>query len=98
MLRANHVYRATQSRHLIGARRANKIILIAAPVLVAVAIQLEPLTRKVLNDGNLALFQLLSSLMLLIYASVVFAPGVSMVAASIARRKAPPVEQVAAAS
>ena len=98
MLRANHLYRAAQSRHLVGARRANMIILIAAPVLFALAIPLAELTRFVLNEGNLAMFQLLSSLTFLIYVAVAFAPGVSMVAASIARRKVPPVEQVAEAS
>jgi hypothetical protein len=51
-----------------------------------------------LNDGNIAMFTLLTYLVQLIYVGVVFGPGVSMVAASIARRKAPPVEQVAAAS
>ncbi len=98
MLRANHLYRAAQSRHLVGARRANLIILIAAPVLFALAIPLAELTRFVLNEGNLWMFQLLSSLTFLIYVAVAFAPGVSMVAASIARRKVPPVEQVAEAS
>lgn len=98
MLRAQHLYRATQSRHLVGARRANIIILIAAPALFALAIPLAELTRFVLNEGNLEMFQLLSSLTFLIYVAVAFAPGVSMVAASIARRKVPPVEQVAEAS
>jgi hypothetical protein len=98
VLRANHLYRSTQSRHLVGARRANIIILVAVPLLIALAIPLADLTRNVLNDGNIAMFTLLSYLVQLIYVGVVFAPGVSMVAASIARRKAPPVEQVAEAS
>jgi hypothetical protein len=99
MLRANHLYRATQSRHLIGARRANIAILVATPSLIAIATFLSEFTRTQMNaGGNYQLGMLLSVLLQFIYLAVFVAPAVSMVAASIARRKAPPVEQVAAAS
>jgi ABC-type multidrug transport system permease subunit len=84
---------------LIGARRANKIILIATPSLIAIATFLSEFTRTQMNaGGNYQLGMLLSVLLQFIYLAVFVAPAVSMVAASIARRKAPPVEQVAAAS
>jgi hypothetical protein len=99
MLRANHLYRATQSRQLVGARRANKIILVAAPSLLALATVLGEFERSQRNaGGNYQLWMLLSVLLPISWLAVIVAPGVSMVAASIARRKAPPVEQVAAAS
>jgi hypothetical protein len=97
MLRLRHLYRAKWAAHLKTARRANLIALAAIPLFIAAAIVISDQTAVAMQSGLYPLGALLSNLLLLDWLLIVATPAVSMVAASVARRK-PPVEQVEAST
>jgi hypothetical protein len=89
MLRARHLYRSAQAKHLKAARRSNLIMMIATPLLLVSSNVVQELARTSLNNENFQAFMALSSLVYLMLLLAVAGPSIAMVAAAVARRKKP---------
>jgi hypothetical protein len=89
ILRARHLYRSAQAKHLKAARRSNLIMMIATPLLLVGSIFVQELARNSLNNENYQAFMALSSLVYLMLLLAVAGPSIAMVAAAVARRKKP---------
>lgn len=89
ILRARHLYRSSQAKHLKAARRGNQIMMIATPLLLVGSIFVQELARNSLINENYQAFMALSSLVYLMLLLAVAGPSIAMVAAAVARRMKP---------
>lgn len=89
MLRARHLYRSSQAKHLQAARIANLVSMIAAPLLIIGSIITQNQAGVFLAEEKLQMFATLASAAQGMLIVAVVAPSIAMVAAAVARRRKP---------